>query len=249
MEGIVAQNLTHSYRLPEGNTFSVLHDVSFKLSSGECVALIGESGSGKSTIARLLLGFEKPSSGRIWLDGMEMTNCSTRKWRQCRARIQGVFQDASGTLNPHRSVYHNMEEGLINLTTMDSASRKKEILKLMELFHMDQRLLNTPTRQLSGGEQRRASLVRALALRPQYLILDEVTSGLDVISTDAVLSTLERYRKHFGCACLFITHDRTSAYRISDRILHIQKGRVAREGTKIYPSNVIHKNNKKENKQ
>lgn len=240
MEGIVAQKISHSYRDSSGKVFPVLHDVDLRIRPGECVALIGESGSGKSTMARLLLGFEQPASGRIYLDGMDATAWNTKMWRKNRKNIQGVFQDASGTLNPLRSVYRNMEEGLINLTTLNAAERKKEILRLMALFHMEQQLLKTPTRQLSGGEQRRASLIRALALRPKYLILDEVTSGLDAISTDAVLSTLESYRAHFGCSYLFITHDRACAHRIADRILYMQKGRMIREGTRLPSKENIH---------
>ena len=244
MEGIVAQNIRHSYRASDGKAFPVLHDVDLKILPGECVALIGESGSGKSTIARLLLGFEQPAAGRIWLDGMDATAWSAKRWRKHRKNIQGVFQDATGTLNPLRSVYRNMEEGLINLTSLDSDARKKEILRLMELFHMDQRLLKTPTRQLSGGEQRRVSLVRALALRPKYLILDEVTSGLDAISTDAVLCTLKNYRDHYGCAYLFITHDRTCAHRLADRILYMREGCLVREGIRRPPEQNIPKNSK-----
>jgi peptide/nickel transport system ATP-binding protein/nickel transport system ATP-binding protein len=235
VEGIVAQQISHSYRDASGKAFPVLHDITLRLSPGECVALIGESGSGKSTVARLLLGLEQPSSGRVWQDGMDATAWGAKRWRKHRGSIQAVFQDASGTLNPLRSVYRNMEEGLINLTALNAVQRKVEVLRLMELFRMDQRLLKTPTRQLSGGEQRRASLVRALALRPRYLILDEVTSGLDAISTDAVLSTLESYRDRYGCAYLFITHDRACAHRIADRILYMKDGRLVREGTRIPP--------------
>lgn len=234
MEGIIAENINHSYREMNGTAFSVLDEVNLRIAPGECVSLIGESGSGKSTIARLLLGLEKPSSGQIWLDGENTTGWNQTQWRKYRSHIQGVFQDASGTLNPRRSVYRNMEEGLINLTDRSADDRKKEILALMEFFRLDKKLLKTPSRQLSGGEQRRASLVRALALRPQYLILDEVTSGLDAISTEAVLSTLESYRTRFGCSYLFITHDRACAHRMSDRILYIQKGRLTREGTRIF---------------
>lgn len=250
MEGIIAQNICHSYRQAGTKPVVVLDDVSLCLSPGECVALTGESGSGKSTIARLLLGFEKPRDGRILLDGMDVTTWSARRWRQYRPRIQAVFQDAAGTLNPQRTVYRNMEEGLINLTSLDAAARKKEIFGLMERFHMPQRLLKTPTRQLSGGEQRRASLVRALALRPKYLVLDEVTSGLDAISAKAVLDTLQSYQAGFGCAYLFITHDQDCACRMADRIVHMQKGRLVREGVKLNrkeASPVVTGENAKEN--
>ena len=101
--------------------------------------------------------------------------------------------------------------------------------ELMELTHMDSHLLQVPVRQLSGGEQRRLSLLRALSIHPQFLVLDEVTSGLDLLSADAVLQVLERYHEEFGCAYLLITHDRQTAYRISSRVLELNPGVFVRE--------------------
>ena len=101
--------------------------------------------------------------------------------------------------------------------------------ELMELTHMDSHLLQVPVRQLSGGEQRRLSLLRALSIYPQFLVLDEVTSGLDLLSTDAVLQVLERYHEEFSCAYLLITHDRQTAYRISSRVLELNRGVFVRE--------------------
>lgn len=116
-------------------------------------------------------------------------------------KIQAVFQDSSGTLNPARSAYANVEEALVNLT--DKKSRNgKAYLDLMDAVHMDYRLLETPVRQLSGGEQRRLSLLRAIAVEPDYLIMDEVTSGLDLISTDAVLTLVENFVKLSGSSCI-----------------------------------------------
>ena len=198
MDGIIAKNIIHGYRGTDGKPFTVLNNVDLELLSGECIALLGESGSGKSTMAKLLLGIEKANSGSIFLDGEDITQATKTQWRTYRRLVQGVFQDASGTLNRHRTVYQNMEEGLINLTNLNKIERQSEIFKLMELFHMDKSMLKTPARRLSGGEQRRVSLVRALSLKPKYLILDEVTSGLDLISTEAVISTLKLYKEHYG---------------------------------------------------
>ncbi len=229
------QGVSHRYTDAGGRVLTVLDGVSLRVSPGECVALTGESGSGKSTVARLLLGLERPSEGRILLEGSDVTHWSPRQWKGRRSRIQAVFQDASGTLNPRRSVYHSMEEGLVNLTRMGPRERKSTIYELMELFRLDRKILKTSPRQLSGGEQRRTSLVRALALRPGYLVLDEVTSGLDALSTEAVLTTLERYRERFGCAYLFITHDKACSHRLADRILQLSGGRLTRLGERIKP--------------
>ena len=232
MDGIIAKNITHGYHGTDGKPFTVLNNVDLELLSGECIALLGESGSGKSTMARLLLGIEKANSGSIFLDGEDVTLATKTKWRTYRSLVQGVFQDASGTLNRHRTVYQNMEEGLINLTNLSKIERQTEIFKLMELFHMDKSMLKTPARRLSGGEQRRVSLVRALSLKPKYLILDEVTSGLDLISTEAVISTLKLYKEHYGCSYMLITHDKSCAYEMADKIYVFKNGTVSSLGTK-----------------
>lgn len=215
-----------------GEKLVVLESVSFALRRGEYIALVGESGSGKSTLARLLIGIEKPTAGRILLDGEDTGAWNYHAWRKKRHKIQAVFQDASGTMNPTLSVYRNMEEAMVNLTDLTPAQRRGRIEELMELTAMDPRLLRVPVRRLSGGESRRLALLRALSVIPDYLILDEVTSGLDLISADKVLSVLERYKQEHSCACLLITHDLHSAYRISDRILEIQEGKIVRTGAR-----------------
>ncbi|MEW9124540.1 MAG: dipeptide/oligopeptide/nickel ABC transporter ATP-binding protein [Thermotaleaceae bacterium] len=232
MDGILIQNLYKSYKNEKESSFAALSDLNIHIKKSEYVALIGESGSGKSTLARLLIGLEKPTSGCILIDGEETINWSYKVWRKNRRKIQAVFQDTSGTLNPMLSVYRNIEEALVNLTNLSSKERKNRIYTLMELTSMDRRLLKVPTRQLSGGEQRRLSLLRALSIQPDYLILDEVISGLDLISADEVMTVLEKYHQEFNCACLFVTHDMNSAYRISDRILEIKNGKIIREGIK-----------------
>ena len=176
--------------------------------------------------------FEMANKGTIFLDGEDTSSCSTEDWRKRRTKLQAVFQDASGTLNPMRSVRSNVEEAMVNLPSLSKRQRRERIGELMELTHMEERLLEIPARQLSGGEQRRLSLVRAMSIRPKYLILDEVLSGLDLISADAVMHVLEQYHREFDCAFLLITHDMDSAYRLSDTILTMQAGQIVRVGIK-----------------
>ena len=218
MEGFVVDQVSKTYMDDNQRPFQVLHNVAFSWSSGENIAVLGESGSGKSTLPRLLIGIEKPSSGTITWNREDITRWNTSTWREKRRYIQAVFQDASGTLNPARSVYHNVEEALRNLTKLDKQQRRARIGELVG--------------QLSGGEQRRVSLLRALSIHPQFLVLDEVTSGLDLLSADAVLQVLERYHEEFGCAYLLITHDRQTAYRISSRILELNQGVFVREAVR-----------------
>lgn len=230
MDGVVISDVSKRYFDRRGNPFMALERVSFEWERGENLAIIGESGSGKSTLARLIIGLESPTKGKIYIDGSDCSQWNFKRWRKERRRIQAVFQDASGTMDQAYSVYHNVEEALKNLSDLNAGERRKCIEELMELTNMNQKLLQVPVRQLSGGEQRRLSLLRALSLHPDYLVLDEVTSGLDLISTDAVLTVLEKYHEQYGCAYLLITHNKQNAYRIANRILEMQKGEVVKIG-------------------
>lgn len=232
MEGFEIENVAKEYLDNKQRPFQVLREITFAWSAGENIAILGESGSGKSTLARLLIGIEKPTKGGITLDGENVCRWGSSAWRKHRQRVQAVFQDASGTLNPARSVYHNVEEALRNLTNLDKSQRRERIRELMKLTHMSEKLLDVPVRQLSGGEQRRLSLLRALSIHPQYLVLDEVTSGLDILSADVVLNVLERYHAEYGCAYLLITHDRQTAYRITNRIFEMRQGVFVQEATR-----------------
>lgn len=125
MGEIVIQNVNQVYHNVNQGDFNALSDINLHLCKGESLAIEGESGSGKSTLARLLIGIEKPTSGKILLDGEDITCWNYRTWKQHRKKIQAVFQDSSGTLNPARSAYANVEEALVNLTDKKRAEKKK----------------------------------------------------------------------------------------------------------------------------
>ncbi len=230
MGEIVIQNVNQIYQSETQGEFHALYDINIHLEKGENLAIEGESGSGKSTLARLLIGVEKPTAGTILLDGEDITQWNYRTWKNHRKKIQAVFQDASGTLNPARSAFSNVEEALINLTALNKKERKRRIYDLMDAVYMDHQLLDTPVGSLSGGEQRRLSLLRAMAVEPDYLVMDEVTSGLDLISTDAVLTLVENAAKRRRCSCIFVTHSRKDAMRVSNRIAIMQNGRMVEQG-------------------
>ena len=197
------------------------------------VTVIGSDGSTAYDLTgKKIIFSEIKDGGKIIIDDEDTTPWKAEDWRRRRTKIQAVFQDAGGPLNPMRSVRSNVEEAMINLTDLTREQRHERIKELMELTHMDSKLLDVPPRQLSGGEQRRLSLVRAMSIRPRYLILDEVLSGLDLISADAVMSVLEQYHREFDCSFLLITHDMDSAYRLSDTILTMQSGQIVRVGIK-----------------
>ena len=210
MEEIEVRNVSKDFLDASGKPFHAIRDISFTWVKGENISFTGESGSGKSTMARLLIGLERPTSGEILLDGENIAKWSYGQWRSHRTKIQAVFQDATGSLN--------REE------------RKKRILELMDLTATSRKLLDTPTKNLSGGEQRRVALLRALAVRPDYLILDELTSGLDLISQKAIREVLEAYHREYRCSYFLITHDMKFAYRLSQRIYELESGQIVNIG-------------------
>ena len=214
------------------NEVRALDGVSISIEEGEFVAVVGTSGSGKSTLARLMIGLERPSEGRILINGVDTTKWSLREWRKYRGKIQAVFQDAGGTLNPAWSTSKNVEEALVNLTDLSPSQRKNRIAELMEQTGLSQSLLDTPVRRLSGGEQRRLALLRSLSISPEFLILDEVTAGLDLISTEAVLQLLEKYEQEHDCAYLVITHDLQIASRLCEVIYEIEHGKITKKAVR-----------------
>lgn len=224
------EHVSKHYKGQNGSQFHALTDISLTLEEGEFVSILGQSGSGKSTLAKIMVGLEQPDIGHVILNGENIGALKTVPGKKIYKKIQAVFQDTNGTLNPKLSVYHNVEESLVNLTKLNLSQRKSRIMELMSLVGMEKELLKTEIRKLSGGEQRRLSLLRALAVHPKFLILDEVTSGLDAISQNLVETLLKRYHETYQCGYLFITHDKASAFRLSDRIVIMEHGKITKQG-------------------
>lgn len=232
MDRIELDNLTRTYYDAKGETFCALDHVSLVWEQGHSVAIMGESGSGKSTMARLMIGLERPSEGRVLVNGVDIGKWGLREWRKHRGKIQAVFQDAGGTLNPAWSTSKNVEDALVNLTDLSPAQRKSRISELMEQTGLRKGLLDTPVRKLSGGEQRRLALLRSLSISPEFLILDEVTAGLDLISTESVLEVLGKYEQKHDCAYLVITHDLQIASRLCEVIYEIEHGKIIKKAVR-----------------
>lgn len=229
MDRIALNNLTRTYYDDQGEVFCALDHLSLVWEKGHSIALMGESGSGKSTLARLMIGLERPSEGTVVIGGKDTAKWGFGEWRKCRAEMQAVFQDAGGTLNPAWSTSKNVEEALTNLTNLTGKQRKQRIVELMEQTGLPKGLLDTPVGKLSGGEQRRLALLRSLSISPGFLILDEVTAGLDLISTEAVLQLLEKYKREHDCAYLVITHDLQIASRLCEVIYKIEHGKITKK--------------------
>jgi peptide/nickel transport system ATP-binding protein len=226
--------LSKSYRVRRGlrvERVPVLHDVSFRLARGEIVALVGESGSGKSTVARILARLVAPSGGTIRLDGVDVRAGARAATLDYRRRVQMVFQDPYGSLNPAHTVEHHLRRPLEvhGRGGGREAARIHELLAAVGLTPPDVRAARRP-HELSGGQRQRVAIARALAVEPQVLIADEPTSMLDVSLRVDVLNLLGRLRDEQRLAVLFITHDLASARYLADRVLVLHGGTVVEEG-------------------
>jgi peptide/nickel transport system ATP-binding protein len=204
----------------------VVHDVDLELAKGECLALIGESGSGKTTIARCIAGLHASAAGRITFDGDLLAGRAQQRTNEARRRIQYVFQNPYDSLNPRRNVRDQVARPARMLLGLDHAAANERVAQLLERVRLPARLAGAFPGELSGGERQRVAIARALAAEPDLLICDEITSALDVSVQAAVLELLEALREELGLAMLFITHDLGVVASIADRGAVLQQGRV-----------------------
>jgi len=201
---------------------------------GEIIALAGESGCGKTTLARTVLGLERPTAGEVRLNGtpMRYQRSALREWRR---RIQLVPQDPTGSLNPRRTVYDTVAEGLRVHDVPTSAQRSEEELVAEAMsragLRPPQRLYLRYPHELSGGQRQRVLIAGALALQPEILVADEPVSSLDASVRGTILALLLRLRDELGLTVLVVTHDLGLAWNIADRIAVMYLGRLAEVGT------------------
>ncbi|MDO5132018.1 MAG: ATP-binding cassette domain-containing protein [Eubacteriales bacterium] len=193
----------------------VLHDVDFYVREGEIMGLVGESGTGKSTLARMLLGMVKPEKGQI----IHYTK-----------RPQIVFQDPYSSLNPAYSVEWSLEEPLRIFGKYDAAERKRRVRDMLERVELPSECLSAKPSELSGGQRQRVSIAAALIRRPRFIIADEPVSALDVTIQAQILQLLKDLQKDLNLSYLFISHDLNVVYQLCDRVLVMKKGRIVEQG-------------------
>ena len=227
---LVAEDLVRHYHGPAG-TVRAVDGVSFRLEPGETLGLVGESGCGKSTTARMLVRLERPTSGRVLLDGTDVARARGAELAGLRRRIQMVFQDPSSSLDPRRTVAQTLGEVLaVHRIGRTEAERRARIRELLEMVGLGASAERRYPHQLSGGQRQRVGIARALAVEPQVLVLDEPVSALDVSVRAEVMNLLTRLRRELGLAYLFISHDLGMVRHISDRIAVMYLGRIVELG-------------------
>lgn len=206
-----------------------LDGVSFALHAGECLALVGCSGCGKSTTARIVAGLETPTAGTVLLDGRDVTGARGAQARRLHRAVQMVFQDPAGSFDPRRTLGDAVAEPLRNAGVPWREARERAV-RFLGRCGLPGELAGRYPHQASGGQCQRAAIARAMAVEPQVLVCDEATSALDATVQRQVMELLDRLRRETGMACLFICHDLALVQEFCDRALVMHAGRVVEEG-------------------
>lgn len=200
--------------------------VSFTLKKGETLALVGESGCGKSTVARLLTGLYDLSRGSITFDGMNIATMNQSQKQALRRRLQMIFQDPYASLNPRWRVGRIIAEPLNTHTTLSKTEQTARVSELLEQVGLNPTDQNRYPHQFSGGQRQRISIARALALNPEFIVCDEPTSALDVSVQAQVLNLMKDLQASLGLSYLFISHNLAVVHHVADRVGVMYLGRI-----------------------
>ncbi len=202
----------------------VLKDVSFEIEKGEFVSIVGKSGAGKTTLIRLLLGFEAPTSGEIHFQNINVNETSAQDLQKMRRKIGSVFQDYR--LFNGKTVYENVAY-ILAVEGKENKEIAREVPKILDIIGLSEKINNFPN-ELSGGEQQRLAIARALVSHPEVIVADEPTGNLDPYNTYEVISLLEKVNKA-GKTIILATHDREIINKLGKRVITIENGKIIRD--------------------
>lgn len=234
-EVLQIRNLRKIYKLRQGlgktSDFAAVDDISFSVKRGTTTAIVGESGSGKSTVAKMVLQLEKPTEGQIVFDGVDTAGLKGKDLFKFRRRVQPIFQDPYGSLDPMYNIFRTIEEPLRVHKIGNAASREKKVRELLDQVALPQSMMQRYPNELSGGQRQRIAIARALALDPEVIICDEAVSALDVLVQAQVLNLLADLQDNLGLTYLFITHDLAVVRQIADHVCVMEKGQLVETGS------------------
>jgi peptide/nickel transport system ATP-binding protein/oligopeptide transport system ATP-binding protein len=202
-------------------------DVSFTIEAGKTVGLVGESGSGKTTVGRTILKLIQSTSGRVKFEGRDILPMTERQFRPLRRRMQMIFQDPFGSLNPRFTIGEIVGEALeIHFPEMSRADRADRVAELLTLVGLRSDMMRRYPHEFSGGQRQRIGIARALAVKPDFIVCDEPVSALDVSVQAQIVNLLQDLQEQFGIAYLFIAHDLAVVEHISDHVLVMHRGKI-----------------------
>jgi len=210
----------------------VLQDISIEVPRGRTVAVVGESGSGKSTLARVITGLLPPLKGQIVFDGKPLPPALKGRSKDMLRRLQMIYQSPDTALNPRRRVRDILGRPLQLHSGLTGKARERRIVELLEMIELDQHFIDRLPGELSGGQKQRICIARAVAVEPELIICDEVTSALDQIIAEGILKLLLRLQKELNVSYLYITHDLATVKAIADWIVVMRNGRIVQQGAK-----------------
>ncbi len=215
----------------DAGRLTAVNGVSLQLATGETLGLVGESGCGKSTLARAIMQLVPMTQGSVHLEGIDLGSLSSRELRRMRHRIQMVFQDPRGSLDPRMNVAALIGEPLRVHRIGDRTSRAREVAEAMELVGLPARVADRLPSELSGGQQQRVGIARAIVTDPAVLVCDEPVSALDVSIQAQIINVLDELRGELDLAMLFIAHDLSVVRHLSDRVAVMYLGQFVETGT------------------
>ncbi|QXB18114.1 peptide/nickel transport system ATP-binding protein [Corynebacterium coyleae] len=211
-------------------TLRAVDEVSFDLRRGTTLALVGESGSGKSTVANMALSLLEPTSGTVYFEGRDISELNRKELFKLRRKMQVVFQNPYGSLDPMYSIYRCIEEPLRLHKVGSRKERDARVAELLDMVQMPRSAMRRYPNELSGGQRQRIAIARAMALGPEVIVLDEAVSALDVLVQDQILQLLKGLQADMNLSYLFITHDLAVVRETADDIVVMRQGKVVEQG-------------------
>jgi peptide/nickel transport system ATP-binding protein len=220
-------DMGHQVLFGQRRRLRILQNVSISIAKGETVGIVGESGSGKTSLGRTLLRLYEPSEGQLVFDGEDISHKSREALKPLRRRMQMIFQDPQSSLNPRHTI-GGILRGALGLHGLDSRTAAREAI--LARVGLPPSALNRYPHQLSGGQRQRVGIARAIALKPDFVVADEIVSGLDVSTQAQVLDLLQGLKQEMGMALAFISHDLSVVRHLCDRVIIMRAGEIAEEG-------------------
>lgn len=205
-------------------------DVSFEVMQGEILGLVGESGCGKSTVGRQLVGLEKPTEGAVLYKGRDLTALSKKEMQKIRTNLQMVFQDPYSSLNPKKHIFEILAQPMLYHKVATKDTVEQEICRILDMVGLSAGILSRYPHEFSGGQRQRIGIAKALSLKPEFIVCDEPVSALDVSVQAQILNLLKELRKELNLTLLFIGHGLGAVNYVSDRIAVMYQGKIVEMG-------------------